>query len=371
MSITIQNHSTFSFVNRWGFLFNTDRKFEIAKKMLLLFSLLYISYNIKNRRYKIETFTKRIIIALSSKGLNFFHKGAYFLTQKTGLGDSNYHTNGMRLATEKGTNAYFKLIGSTSRVFICTTDVQGLIPSVNRPRKALINDKSRNEILEKVKQLQIGSPLSYFKFNYKKLSSLEEGVCLGMVQVFISEYFKWRSKGTNFRDAAIIAAQSLAKGANVLACALQQIHHISELNREKFDEQYPVEKIGLFESVFRKFTARRILGYYMLKSMTDAGCLWTFSRSGKKLTSLTDGVYDIGTGYEIIEGIAHPIKGNRAHSSALLIENKSFLIFDSNIGLFAYPDPDRFFEVIRITDEGILCINRIYPPKCSHLLKRR
>ncbi|MCH9609032.1 MAG: hypothetical protein S4CHLAM45_02260 [Chlamydiales bacterium] len=191
----------------------------------------------------------------------------------------------------------------------------------------------------------------FFKIKINKNSSwLGDGVCQGMVQHFIKEYFRNSQKGQKFEIAATNAARTVEDGANIEVCALQWLHQATKLdtsilNAQDYDADFKF-KIHL--------SGRANLGYASLRS--EFPCLSVKFQTPLTTTNflnLGDGIYDITLGWRIEkqhEKTIWNLPAGYGHAIALIINEGHFLVFDPNYGLISYQDPNNYFNAAKFFD---------------------
>ncbi len=301
--------------------------------------------------------SSKVTTGLTSLVLNFYHLGAYRLARLTKLFDATYHLDTSNYYVEQGWNAFYKLIRSERRILLVPSTSILLVGTKNRPGDEYYKEATLLQMAEKVKELLKGYLVPFMSFDSEKSHAVEDGVCQGMVQIFIHKYNQACTQGLSFKEAAIKAAEPLREGATLSACVMQHLHQIVTVDDNDFDLAFPKDQYTDSERAAHKCAARSYAGHLMLGAKTATVCKYDFSVV-KDLGALEDGAYDISIGWIIRTehdgGQTWTGSGDAGHATALLVHDKSFLIFDPTVGLFNHLDPGRFFEVQRKYDNGIL-----------------
>ncbi|NGX54162.1 MAG: hypothetical protein K1000chlam4_00887 [Chlamydiae bacterium] len=303
----------------------------------------------------LTTLSSRVATGLTSLVLNFYHLGACRLARITGLFDAAYHDDIARYYAEQRSNAFYKLIGSKRRIVCLPSSSKMLVRTKNRPRDELNDKAAWQQVAEHALKLFQSHIISYVDFHPEKASSMEDGVCQGMVQVFIHEYNQARTQDFSFEEAAIKAAEPFSDGATLFACAIQRLHQIIEVNDDGFDLAYPKDQHSNLKRDLLHSTMTTNYGHIILGAKAWIVGVYDFSVA-RGLEALEDGVYDIIQGWTAIDDGRILRRGKIGHAIALLVHEKSFLIFDPNIGLFSHSEPDRFFEIITRTHDNEILI---------------
>ncbi len=300
--------------------------------------------------------SSKVTTGLTSLVLNFYHLGACNFSSLTGLFDKSYHLDMLGYYSEQGWNAFYKLIGSERRIYLFPSSTKLLVPTKNRPGDEYNKEATLLQVTEKVQELIKGYLPTFMEIHPEESSTVEDGVCQGMVQIFIRQYYQACGQDLSFKEAAIKAAEPFREGATFSACFMQHLHEIVEVNDNDFDLTFPKDQHTDSKRVTLKCAAKSYSGHLMLGAKTTV-CKYDFSNV-KDLGALEDGAYDITIGWTIRTehdgGQTWDFLSGRGHANALLVHDKSFLIFDPTMGLFNHVDPGRFFDVRRKYDNGIL-----------------
>jgi hypothetical protein len=225
-----------------------------------------------------------------------------------------------------------------------------LVTVKNEPQNHL--KKPWQEVADRAQKIVGNSSLCpYITHKLTDPCDLNKGICQGMVYVFIRDFYQNRIDGISFQEAAIKAAQSFTDGGDLFACAMQHLHSVSRVDEEKFKESYP---IAGEERNYQRHLSNVIQGYLPLGLRAITG--WVYDEpSENQFKSLEDGIYQITTGDKIINKTLTRVNG---HATALLVDQKSFLLFDPACGLISLSDPHRYYR-IRWTDDDVHMLLRI------------
>lgn len=310
---------------------------------------------------KIYWAARHIATGLSSLVQNFFHRSAL----KSGLGDQTYHTKGMYLSCEAGYNAYYKLMGQEQRTYLYVDD-EILVTTVNHPKKCVKKKKERVKVDALVKCLmrKIQKEASYIDFDPSKgnLDSLTGGICLGMVQQCIIEFYKHYTGDKTFLESAQIAARRFQKGGPKTACAFQIIQYISSVNAERFEKENPLdESMSNLDRGLNQTYARDLTLFFAHGLGLAGRSIFDPSDPSFKLSSLKNGVYEVNNNWTV-DRKNKPYQWDLkkiGHSTALFIEDERFLIFDPNVGLIKANDPDKYYDAIRGGETSFIVANQI------------
>lgn len=211
---------------------------------------------------------------------------------------------------------------------------------------------------------KIKNEVSYIDFDPSKsnLDSLTQGICLGMVQQCIIEFFKLRSSDKSFLESAQIATRRFQKGGPKTACAFHIIQYISSVNEERFEKENPqAESMSKLDRVLNKTYARDMTIFFAHGLGLAGRSIFDLSDSSFRLSSLKNGVYEVNNNWTVDK------KGKLnewdlkkiSHSTALFVEHSQFLIFDPNIGLIKTSNPDKFYEAHRGRESSLITANQI------------
>lgn len=230
-----------------------------------------------------------------------------------------------------------------------------------------VSSERLERILSRVQEIY-RTVLTYpcFQINFNKSSFwLGDGVCQGMVQHFVKEYFRNTQKGQSFEIAAANAAGTMEDGANIEACALQSLHQAIQLNAAMLDTQ---DCDADFKFRIR-LSGKATLGYASFRSeFPDLSVQLQTPCATINFLDLEDGIYDITLGWRIEKQIiwALPVGG---HAIALIINEGRFLIFDPNYGLISCQNPGDYFNAAKFFNaNNAYSLSKICLPESTTLV---
>ena len=284
-----------------------------------------------------------------------YHKAAGMLYRSSGL-DATEHDDAFLKAGERGWNTFYKMIGHAGSVHCLTSKQKLLIRALNRPEDAWNNSKAWEKVAVEAKKML--KPHPFIQIKDEQYFPIK-GVCLGIVQQFISGYLTEINLGQSPKDSAILAAKHFEKGGGLLACALQQIHKISKPDDEAIKKAYG-QKSDL-ECATMHQVMSSVYGYSLLKLSSETSIHDCSDPTGFR--DLENGVYQIASGVDTTyDDSSWHWSFTWGHVIALIVDNNSFYIFDPNIGLFSDPNPDAYCAVEKTYVNGLLFVSAISKP---------
>lgn len=236
-----------------------------------------------------------------------------------------------------GVNRWFTYLPLASKV---------LVKIQNSPNDSLKGKSALQQIDEKAREILKDHQIpEYVNFHFEPQQSLETGVCQGMVQVFIQDFYQASTQGFPFQQAAIKAAEQFKKGASLFTCAMQYLHqHGNSIDTPAFNKY--VSEFNDSQKIMLHCMAKGFFGHLILGGKVSVSL-------EKDLETLPDGIYDVTLGWRLENGKLHKSDKN-GHATAFLIHEKSFLIFDPFEGLFSHPEPNKYFKRFFKDDYDIL-----------------